>query len=550
MAPKLFITSAHEYTGFKIAQYILQFLADYPRHRGDETTPLDPVLATGLELFVGLPDGHSTQARVLAQWGAHVVECSASAPWPSQQPPAGETDSVLPAWTGMLSDTLRAMDYVLIVPSAQLNRVGHTLQWMEACRACHVPNILLWSSICNQQTNSKYLSQYRRLELALRELENAHYSPTTTTTTATATTSSSSTHSGPALTRPPLNWAIVRTGWYMEYLYLHQSQIQTQSHLALPIRAGYMAPVRLRDVAIAILKILDQMASFVHTGPGGGGAQSYRRTFNFTGSDLMTGHWMTQVASQTLQKPIEFRHTSLDSTSQFLLDQQHQHLLVRRTPWATKSEHLPKAGAGAVDPQPLTLTVPHCDSDSGSSASSSLSASLSPSVESSPVPIPQRTLPRAVAALGRRQLADNNDAAGLSVTPPSAVLFTARRWLVPTASATSAPTNEVTGGGGSGGDHLLLDLPTDRFSSALASPREGSLLNHLDHHQHPPTHPIKLIGAFDIEFVLEIYEMARRSRFDLITGDLGRVLGREPESLGTFLSKKRSDFLHPFLDAR
>ncbi|KAJ1961081.1 hypothetical protein IWQ62_003991, partial [Dispira parvispora] len=416
---------------FKVAQYLLQL-----RHQS--TTGPDQHSIAGqslaqLEIYVGLKDPLGQEAQVLAKWGAITVAMDPHHP------------------TLTTTSFLNNINYVLLIPTAHLNRVQCTTRWIKICQKAQVPHVLLWSAICNQQTNSKFLSQYRRLEMVLQdhshnELTDAPFVPGTG-------------YQGLS------HWAIIRTGWYMEYLYLHQNQLQQDCMLALPTRTGYSAPVRLRDVSIAVVKIMEAMGEFSTHSPLTTGPRYYRHTFNFTGPDLLTGHHMALMASRALHKTVDFRHALPASTWELFRKQ------CPNDDEITKEEGIP---IGIVVPVTKRSQVGPLD---GNSSVSSFSSE-----------------------------------ANLPISSPAELE-----------------------------DHELLAWPSSPdFESEPDAMALGSPLG--KGHSLPLTHPLRLLDSFDIAFLQEIYQMIRVSRFDLITGDLAAVLGRSPESLDVFFSKKRADF--------
>ncbi|KAJ1656414.1 hypothetical protein IWQ61_004006 [Dispira simplex] len=426
---RLLITSADEFTGFKVAQYLLQL-----RHQtttGFDQHSIAGQLLAQLEIYVGLKDPQGKEAQNLVKWGAITVVMDPHHP------------------TLTTTAFLTNVNYVLLIPTAHLNRVQCTTRWIETCQRAQVPHVLLWSTICNQQTNSKFLSQYRRLEMVLQdhshnELTDAPFVPGT---------------GYPGLA----HWAIIRTGWYMEHLYLHQNQLQQDSTLALPTRTGYSAPVRLRDVSIAVLKIMEAMREFSAHSSLTVGPRYYRRTFNFTGPDLLTGHHMALMASRALCKTVDFRH-ALPSSTWILFTKQY--------PDDAQNTREGVAPIGIVVPATKKLPAGPLDANSSvSSFSSDISLSISSPVE----------------------YEDHEQ----STWP-------------------SSPDFELEPGSPLGKGRIHPGLPL--------------------------THPLCLLDSFDIEFLQEIYQMIRVSRFDLITGDLAAMLGRSPESLGVFFRKKRGDF--------
>ncbi|KAJ1927209.1 hypothetical protein IWQ60_003138 [Tieghemiomyces parasiticus] len=436
MAPTFLVTAADEYTGFKLCHYILQLLATGTPY--DELALEVDASLREVALYAAVGDPNGPLAQTLARYGATLV--------------ASDPE------TGRLLDeaALAGMDYVLIVPSARLIRTSPAARTIKACRQAGVRNVLLWSSICNQQTNTQFLSQYRRLETVLRET----LAPT---------------DADPA----PTNWAIVRAGWYMEYLYLHQRPLQAEARLELPFRTGYIAPVRLRDLAMALLHVMHDMSRTL----------AYHRTFNFTGPDLLTGHLMGQIASHALRTPVELAHTTLEATAEFLRDQ----ALV----WCPY-------GKAAADPG--FVSTPRVTGAGGPISTRRVTTSFGASSDSSDVsPLP---------------------------SPVQRPMTGVQPWPIRTTPA-DLGTNVAYPD--------QLPSPFRLEAGHAASPTEGTALVKPD--DLPITHPVRLVSTHEVDVLTELYEMARLSRLDLLTGDLAAVLGRRPETLATFLHKKRRDFL-------
>ncbi|KAJ1966922.1 hypothetical protein H4R35_006864, partial [Dimargaris xerosporica] len=414
---------------------------------------------------------------------------------------------------------LAAAAYALLIPPTHDDRVSLTLALLAACRAAQVPNVLLWSSLCNQQTPAQFASEFRRMESALRDPD----------------------HHGDGWPRLH-HWAILRVGWCMEYLYLHQAQLQHEAKLVLPTRSGYFAPVRLRDVAIAVVKIIVRMqqyallcsppptmnattavAATISASPSLEVPHSlplkhryYRQTFNFTGPELVTGHRVATTLSNVIGKPIEYQSMTSDAVAKYLLRQCQMAsagVWPLMTSLSISSEDgrrwLPAPAVGnsreftesvASDDEPGPLT-----SDAGSSSSSA-------------------------------HATEHSACSSLVGTPTDHGLVTAAQPLTWPLSASLPPTvpfvvTEPTG--------LSPGVLVDAKALTLKRPK---LLAASLSDKYPQSHPLRLLSPLDTKIIMEMYDLIRHNRFDLITGDLAAVLEAEPETLQVFLSKKRADF--------
>ncbi|KAJ1984622.1 hypothetical protein H4R34_000525 [Dimargaris verticillata] len=516
---QLLVTSADGYTGFKAVQYLCQLQVS--------GTPATQVWGDAfaeclhsLTIVAAVTDPLGPRGLALSALGATVVQLDPCNPVGPQV-----------TWPAILA----AAAYVLLIPPTHDDRVPLTLALIAACRTAQVPNVLLWSSLCNQQTPAQFASQFRCMEAALRDPDppcHAIIAPTGGKSIGVGRS-----HSGDGLPRLH-HWAILRVGWCMEYLYLHQAQVQHEAKLVLPTRSGYFAPVRLRDVAIAVVQIIVRMQrhALLCSHPSIMDATAaasekatamdpslplplkrryYRQTFNFTGPELVTGHRIATTLSSVVGKPIEYRSMASDAVAKYLL---HQCQMVSASTWPVVAsltlglgdggKWLPGtavcgprelAGAAASDDEPGPLT-----SDGGSSSSA--------------------------------HATEHSACSSLVGTPTDHGLATNTQPLTWLSSTTLPLTPPFVATGPIGlNPSVLVDAEPPIF-------KQPNPLVVSSGDNYPQSHPLRLLSPLDTKVIMEMYDLIRHNRFDLITGDLAAVLEAEPETLQVFLSKKRSDF--------
>jgi len=186
-----------------------------------------------------------------------------------------------------LAQTYLGADVVIMIPPASPDKINQARASANAAKMAGVKNVILISSQgCTSGTPA--LGEFFHIEQETMEI----------------------------MAGAGAHCCIIRSGHYMQNLFLYAKQMREEKFLGLPIGNGKFAPVDARDVAISAARVAlsgDKNAiSSVH----------WNQCYTITGPDLVNGNELIQIGKPHLAKVglhgVGFRDVSKDAWAQYI----------------------------------------------------------------------------------------------------------------------------------------------------------------------------------------------------------------------------------------
>jgi uncharacterized protein YbjT (DUF2867 family) len=171
-----------------------------------------------------------------------------------------------------LEKALNGMKNILLLPTHREQIKQDTENILEAVRSNNIQNAVFWSKVGvdHATEEEKHFQQLKEVEDMVKR-------------------------SGIQ------NIVVTRIGFTQQMLFLLSRYIQDRGILPLPTGRGKFAPVSLRDCGHATAEILCSDMN-----------QHKHQTYQFTGTQLLTGRKLVEHANRVLQAEIEYEDISLD----------------------------------------------------------------------------------------------------------------------------------------------------------------------------------------------------------------------------------------------
>lgn len=172
-----------------------------------------------------------------------------------------------------ITKQLQEVDNLFIIPSPTEDKVENARNYIEAAKRANVKFVLLLSVLHPDARNFSWGQEFRTIERHLQE-------------------------SG-------LNWTILRSNFYSQYLGLFRKQV-AEGTLPLPIGRGRFSPIDVADVSSFARHVLENPDQYKFS------------TLDLTGPECLNGSQMASTLEKVLGHPVEFKDVSSDECKRIL----------------------------------------------------------------------------------------------------------------------------------------------------------------------------------------------------------------------------------------